>query len=337
MCIRDSRRGDRRGAAAASAGVHDRPRGAARGRARRAPHPGALGGRGQRPRHPPPRRLLPRSTRVPPRAHAPRRQEGAAAASLPAVWRRAARVHRFAFRADGSAARARDDGAALPAASARPPRRRRAADHAAAARRHAGDRRALLTPVHDRANSATMVAGKVFAGTARFDLVRTLGEGGMGLVYEAFDRDRGSSCALKLLPSVTPAALLRFKREFRALQGLHHPNLISLGELLSDREHWFFTMELVDGVDFLTWVGAEPADPAAVTRTWVEDAPASAAGARASACDVGRLTPALAQLVAGLEFLHDNGKVHRDVKPSNILVTPGGRVVLLDFGLVAEG
>lgn len=183
-----------------------------------------------------------------------------------------------------------------------------------------------------------MMAGNVFAGTARFDLVRTLGEGGMGLVYEAFDRDRGGLCALKLLPSVTPAALVRFKREYRALQGLHHRNLITLGELLSDREHWFFTMELIDGVDFLSWVGAERTDPAPApaTRTWVEDAPPSTSAARGAACDVARLTLALAQLVAGLRFLHDNGKVHRDVKPSNILVTPAGRVVLLDFGLVAD-
>jgi serine/threonine protein kinase len=53
-------------------------------------------------------------------------------------------------------------------------------------------------------------------------------------------------------------ALLRFKHEFRALQGLSHPNLISLGELLNESGRWFFTMELVRGVDFRTMRGAMP-------------------------------------------------------------------------------
>jgi hypothetical protein len=166
----------------------------------------------------------------------------------------------------------------------------------------------------------------------------------MGAVFEVFDREQETACALKLLPRVTPNALLRFKHEFRALQGLRHPNLISLGELLREGEHWFFTMELVRGVDFLSYVrgpangpGVTPA--ASCTVTLADDPPLAARPNERyphQSFDEPRLRAALAQLAEGLRFLHDSGKVHCDIKPSNVLVTKSGRVVILDFGLVAE-
>jgi hypothetical protein len=188
-----------------------------------------------------------------------------------------------------------------------------------------------------------------FPGTRRFEILRKLGTGGMGVVFEAFDREHGAPCALKLLPSESPDALLRFKREFRTLQGLHHPNLVTLGELLSDEGRWFFTMELVAGVDFMTHVRVrdtryEPTLPSMERTQSFPDAndplaalvAASATPAVLPPFDAPRLIAALVQLAEGLRFLHDAGKVHRDVKPSNVLVTPEGRVVLLDFGLVAD-
>ncbi len=180
-------------------------------------------------------------------------------------------------------------------------------------------------------------------------------------MYEVFDEEQQTTCALKLLPDVTPRALLRFKREFRALQGLSHPNLIRLGELLNDGDRWFFTMELVRGVDFRTYVRGEEASVRAVPSvSFVEKRTTGDAGATLtlddeaesvrrprepdkppsvtspSRLDEGRLRDALTQLARGLEFLHASGKVHRDVKPSNVLVSESGRVVLLDFGLVAD-
>src|SRR5688572_33055008 len=93
-----------------------------------------------------------------------------------------------------------------------------------------------------------------FAGTARFELVRQLGMGGMGVVYEVLDRERGARVALKTLRRLDASGLSRFKAEFRALHDLAHPNIVRLGELQCDGSQWFFTMELVDGVDLLSWL-----------------------------------------------------------------------------------
>src|SRR5262252_4250239 len=98
------------------------------------------------------------------------------------------------------------------------------------------------------------MAGTAFPGTSRFEIVRQLGAGGSGVVYEAVDRERGATVAIKSLRKLDARALLGFKKEFRALQDLRHPNLVSLGELLQHDGHWFFTMELVRGTDFLTHV-----------------------------------------------------------------------------------
>jgi len=155
-----------------------------------------------------------------------------------------------------------------------------------------------------------IVAGQILAD--RFELQRRIGSGGMGEVFAAFDRTQGEMVALKTLMRADGDTLSRFKREFRALQTTAHPNLVSLRELIRDGEHWFFTMELVEGKHFLDYVRG------------------------AGAADHHRLRAVLRQLVGGLLALHDGGLVHRDIKPSNVMVTPEGRVVILDFGLITH-
>jgi serine/threonine protein kinase len=187
-----------------------------------------------------------------------------------------------------------------------------------------------------------------FPGTERFSIRRRLGAGAFGVVYEAFDRESESVVALKTLRPGNVDSLYRLKREFRALADIAHPNLAALYELLTDEEHWFFTMELVEGVNFLQHVRARTESPSPVSAgglgsTVSEPSTASIAhptGAPAvPSClpfDAGRLRDGLRQVVSGVASLHEAGKLHRDIKPSNVLVTPEGRVVLLDFGLVTE-
>src|SRR5688572_16512755 len=100
-------------------------------------------------------------------------------------------------------------------------------------------------------------AASSFPGGQRFELVGELGRGGMGVVYEVLDRDRRVKLALKALRTVGPRAILRLKNEFRAVRDLQHPNLVRLDELFEHEGAWFFTMELVEGVDLLRWVRPE--------------------------------------------------------------------------------
>ncbi len=198
-----------------------------------------------------------------------------------------------------------------------------------------------------------------FRGTTRFAVRNRIGAGGMGVVYQAFDRERGGLVALKTLRKLDAKALYRFKTEFRALADLEHPNLVRLGELFGDGDEWFFTMELLEGSDFLTYVRGLEGTPRAVAgaetvtdeiSTLIErtidsdpppsmpaaDDPIAAAATLPPPADERRLRASLRQLAQGISALHAVGKVHRDIKPSNVLVTATGRVVLLDLGLVID-
>jgi hypothetical protein len=152
-----------------------------------------------------------------------------------------------------------------------------------------------------------------------YRIERCVGAGGMGVVYEAIDEDRGTHVALKTLSAMAPGALRRFKQEYRSLADLTHDNFVTLYELMATDDTWFFTMELVDGVNFLQYV-------------WGDSGPPVGPGLAAEVEQ--RLRAALRQLAIGVEALHAAQLLHLDLKPTNVLVEPAGRVVILDFGLV---
>ncbi|MCX5741103.1 MAG: serine/threonine-protein kinase, partial [Proteobacteria bacterium] len=159
----------------------------------------------------------------------------------------------------------------------------------------------------------------------RFEIRGQLGAGGAGIVYRAYDRQVGREVALKHLRQASGRDLFRFKREFRSLANLEHPNLIVLHELHASGDSWFFTMELVEGVSFIDWV-----------RPGILDgAPRSRHDIVTSRLDVARLRAALIQLIDAILALHEGKTLHRDLKPSNVMVDDRGRVTLLDFGLIA--
>jgi eukaryotic-like serine/threonine-protein kinase len=199
----------------------------------------------------------------------------------------------------------------------------------------------------------------------RFEVQGTLGEGGMGVVVRAWDRALGKAVALKRMREVGATSVHKLKSEFRARSALQHKNLVQLYELVIDGDDCFFTMELIEGTDLEAWVrrGGSPneADSPVATTTeqggrvasdspTVVETPASGATEREpsssarppspkaplDAAGVARLRDAIVELCGGLAVLHDAGIVHHDVKPANVRVTLGGRVVLVDFGLAAS-
>lgn len=166
----------------------------------------------------------------------------------------------------------------------------------------------------------------------RFEFRARLGAGSFGAVYEAFDHHRNRLVALKVLEQVSPDAVSRFKREFRYLAEVRHPNLASMHELLMLGDHWALSMELVQGSDLLEHLARVEIQHSffdGETTLNVKRA------ARVSDIYVGQIRETFRQLATGISALHESGIVHRDVKPSNIMITGEGRVVLLDFGLVA--
>ncbi len=197
----------------------------------------------------------------------------------------------------------------------------------------------------------------------RYEVGRCLGTGTFGVVYEARERAGGTPVALKKLAIADAGAVYAFKQEFRALVDVVHENLVRLDELFSVDGELYLSMELVEGESFLTRVrppekirapSLHAAETAALDETTGRGdsrsgerlgsldgsgggaGPTSGRRPRAARpADKVRLRAALLQLAQGVLAIHRAKKLHRDLKPSNVLCTESGRVVILDFGLVA--
>ncbi|HYS54258.1 MAG TPA: serine/threonine-protein kinase [Thermoanaerobaculia bacterium] len=181
-------------------------------------------------------------------------------------------------------------------------------------------------------------------GDERFELRRRLGSGSFGIVYEAFDRYRNRTVALKVLEHAVPDAVARFKREFRYLVEVRHRNLASLYELLMVQDRWALSMELIRGSELLEHLAIAELQNSLFASREGTGPPGDQTlrfkprktNRKISPLYFDRVRDTFSQLATGTAMLHAHGIVHRDIKPSNIMITSGGRVVLLDFGLVVE-
>jgi tetratricopeptide (TPR) repeat protein len=188
-----------------------------------------------------------------------------------------------------------------------------------------------------------------------FRIVREVGRGGMGVVYEAEQLSLRRRVALKVLPLaglLDERRLRRFQNEAQAAAGLHHPGIVPVFFVGSDRGVHFYAMQFIDGLTLAQLIqqrrhDAGPADerttpyapPAAgvdgaeATEPQARQTTATASGARQGREYFRRVAELGVQAAEALDHAHQLGVVHRDVKPANLLLDGRGRLWVTDFGL----
>jgi tetratricopeptide (TPR) repeat protein len=167
-----------------------------------------------------------------------------------------------------------------------------------------------------------------------FRVVRELGRGGMGVVYEAEQRSLGRRVALKVLPfaaAIDPRQIARFRVEAQAASQLHHAHIVPVYSVGCDRGVHYYAMQLIDGLTLAELIaelghpGGGPANPSAARARL-----SSSTKSRAFCREVARLG---LQAAEALEHAHQQGVLHRDIKPSNLIIGAQGHLWVTDFGL----
>jgi serine/threonine protein kinase len=215
---------------------------------------------------------------------------------------------------------------------------------------------------------AAAAAGLLAAGSMLGDyrIVREIGRGGMGVVYEAVQFSLGRRVALKVLPlagALDERNLARFKNEAQAVAQLHHTNIVSVFGVGCERGVHFYAMQLIEGQTLAEVIAhlretrkdketsgqADKETRTAREPTAIQSAPGRADSLSLSPCLPVSLSPCLSsssgadryrgvarlmlQAAQALDHAHERGVIHRDVKPSNLLLDAHGQLWITDFGL----
>lgn len=152
------------------------------------------------------------------------------------------------------------------------------------------------------------------ARIGQYRIEAALGRGGMGVVYRGVHENLGREVAVKALaPELTqqPEFKERFFSEAKTQARLQHPNIVGVYDLLEDGGEYFIVMEFVSGMG-------------------LDERMRELAGRM---MDLGEALAVFGQMLTALDYAHSEGVIHRDVKPSNVLITANGRVKLTDFGI----
>lgn len=145
----------------------------------------------------------------------------------------------------------------------------------------------------------------------QYTILETVGKGGQGVVYKAFDNEAGQNVAIKVFAAkeeVRRQKLARFKYEAHLASALDHPNICTMHGFAEDETHTYMVMEYVEGKNLFELAFARPLSIETTLRIAI-------------------------QVADALSAAHERGIVHRDIKPRNVMVTDDGRALLLDFGL----
>jgi serine/threonine protein kinase/WD40 repeat protein len=213
------------------------------------------------------------------------------------------------------------------------------------------------TPASDAAGPVAVQPGEPLGD---YRILREVGRGGMGVVYEAEQVSLRRLVALKVLPFAAvldPRQLQRFRTEAQAAAGLHHPHIVPVYHVGCERGVHYYAMQLIDGQSLAAVIqglrrqagGTSPGTGPSLTLPWVpleaadsaRALPAAADTHKVLATDRSRQKPAYfravarlgAQAAVALDHAHQQGVIHRDVKPANLLVDAAGNLWVTDFGL----